>query len=93
MGTGDEVGVGLRLAVCVDRKKAEARRGEEPKDVGREEGGPGDPLVGGGGSTRAHSLLTQLGLVVRWAMKVAIAAFAVAVARESTAAFDVVVPL
>ena len=27
------VGVGLRLAVCVDRKKAEARRGEEPKAV------------------------------------------------------------
>ena len=52
------VGVGLGLAVCADRKKAEARRGEdeEPKDVGREEGGPGDDsLVGGGGSTRAHT--------------------------------------
>ena len=54
------VGVGLGLAVCVDRKKAEARRYEEPKDVGREEGGPGDSLVGDSGSTRAHSPLTQL---------------------------------
>ena len=49
------VGVGLDLAVCVDRKKAEARRGEEPKDVGREEGGLGDPLVDdGGGEERAE---------------------------------------
>ena len=55
-----DVGVGLGLAVCVDRKKAEARRGEEPKDAGREESAPGDPLVGGGGSTRAYSPLTQL---------------------------------
>ena len=54
-----DVGVGLGLAVCVDRKKAEARRGGEPKDVGREEGGPGDLLVGGGGSTRAHSPLMR----------------------------------
>ena len=38
------VGVGWGLVVCVDRKKAEARRGEEPKDAGREEGGSGDPL-------------------------------------------------
>ena len=31
------VGVGLGLAVCVDGKKAEECRDEEPKDVGREE--------------------------------------------------------
>ena len=31
------VGVGLRLAVSVDRKKAKLRGCEKPKDVGREE--------------------------------------------------------
>ena len=49
------VGVGLGLAVSIDGKKAEARRSEEPKDAGREERGLGDPLVGGGGSARAHT--------------------------------------
>ena len=47
------VGVGLGLAARVDRKKAMTRRSEEPKDVGREQRGLGDPLVGGGGSARA----------------------------------------
>ena len=39
------VGVGLGLAISADGKKAEARRGEEPKDVGREERGLSNPLT------------------------------------------------
>ena len=57
-------GVGLGLAVSVDGKKAKARRGEEPKDVGREERGLGDPFVGDGGSARTYTPLAQLGLIV-----------------------------
>ena len=55
-----DVGVGLGLAMSIDGKKAEARRGEEPKDAGREEHGPGDPLVDDGGGTRAYTSLSQL---------------------------------
>ena len=51
------VGIGFGLALCVVRKKADARIGEEPKDVGREEVGLGDPLVGDCGSTCAHTPL------------------------------------
>ena len=58
------VGVGLGLAVSIDGKKAEARRSEETKDVGRKERGLGDPFVGGGGSARARTPLAQLGLVM-----------------------------
>ena len=52
------VGVGLRLAVCVDGKETKACRGEEPKYIRREEGGPGGPLAGDCGSTCAHAPLT-----------------------------------
>ena len=54
------VGVGLGLAMGIGGKKAEARRGEEPKGAGREERGLGDPLVGDGGGTRAYTSLSQL---------------------------------
>ena len=37
------VDVSLGLAMRVDRKEAESCRGEEPKDVGREKRGLGDP--------------------------------------------------
>ena len=50
-----DVGVGLRLAMGVDRKKAEARGGEEPKDARWEERGLGDPFVGDGRSTRTYT--------------------------------------
>ena len=56
--------VGLGLAVSVYGKKAKARRGEEPKDVGREERGLGGPFVGDGGSARTYTSLAQLGFVV-----------------------------
>ena len=52
-----DVGVGLGLAMGVDRKKAEACGGEEPKDVRREERGLGDPFVGDGSSTRTYTPL------------------------------------
>jgi len=60
-----DVGVGLGLAMGVDRKKAEACGGEEPKYVGWKERGLGDPLVGDGSSTRTYTPLAQFGLVVR----------------------------
>jgi len=60
-----DVGVGLGLAMGVDRKKAEACGGEEPKDVRWEERGLGDPFVGDGSSTRTYTPLAQFGLVVR----------------------------
>ena len=51
------IGVGLGLAMGVDRKKAEARGGEEPKDIRREKRGLGDPLVGDGGSACTYTPL------------------------------------
>ena len=59
-----DVGVGLGLAMGVDWKEAESCRGEEPKDVGREKRGLGDPFAGDGGSTRAYTPLAQLVLVI-----------------------------
>ena len=62
-----DAGVGLGLAMSVDRKEAEACGGEEPKDVRRGERGRGlgDPFVGDGGSARTYTSLAQFGLVVR----------------------------
>ena len=51
-------------SVSVYGQKTEARRGEELKDIGREERGLGDPVVGDGGSARAHTSLTKLRLSV-----------------------------
>ena len=58
------VGVGLRLAVGVDRKKAKPRGCEKPKDVGREERWLGDPLVGASGSACTNAPLAKLRPVV-----------------------------
>ena len=60
-----DVGVGLGLAMGVDRKKAMACGGEEPKDVRWEERGLGDPFVGDCSSTGTYTPLAQFGLVVR----------------------------
>ena len=58
------VGVGLRLAVSVDRKKAKPRGCEKPKDVGREERWLGDPLVGDSGSACTNTPLAKLRPIV-----------------------------
>ena len=58
------VGVGLRLAVSVDRKKAKPRGCEKPKDVGREERWLGDPLVGDSGSACTNAPLAKLRPIV-----------------------------
>ena len=42
-------GVGLGLAMGVDRKEAESCGGEEPKDARREKRGLGGPFAGDGG--------------------------------------------
>ena len=55
----------LCLAVGVDRKKAKACRGEEPKDVRWEERGLGDPFVGDRSSTRTYTPLAQFGCAVQ----------------------------
>ena len=60
-----DVGVGLGLAMGVDREKTEASAGEEPKDVRWEERGLSDPFVGDGSSTCTYTPLAQFGLVVR----------------------------
>ena len=54
------VGVGLRLAVSVDRKKAKPRGCEKPKNVGREERRLGDPLAGDSGSACTNASLAPV---------------------------------
>ena len=58
------IGGSMCWSVSVYGQKTEARRGEELKDIGREERGLGDPVVGDGGSARAHTSLTKLRLSV-----------------------------
>jgi len=52
-----DVGVGLGLAMGIDWKEAESGGGKEPKDVGREKRGLGDPFAGDGVCTRTYTSL------------------------------------